>query len=256
MNWIEALAYLHKKNRAHVLLTVLDTQGSSPRDFGSKMVVSNDEVIDTIGGGALEHEAIKLAHNFLQSKQNAQYTKRFNLGKDLQQCCGGVVTVFFEVFAAIDFNIVIFGAGHIGQAIIKILEDIDCHVKWIDSRAELFPENCVPHIQKITTDQPELVIETCQENSYYLVMTHDHALDQILCESILSRNNDRYCGLIGSKTKALKFRQRMQKKGYKQKELERLICPIGLSSIKTKKPTEIAVSVIAELLALRDAQEN
>jgi len=256
LNWIESIAYLHKANQAHVLLTVLETRGSSPRDTGSKMVVSSDEIFDTIGGGALEHEVIKLSRQFLLENKNIQHTQNFNLSKDLKQCCGGTVSVFFEVFAVVDFNIVIFGAGHIGKSIVKILEEIDCQVKWFDSRSALFPDSCASHIQKMTMDQPELAIESCEKNSYFLVMTHDHALDQTLCEAIISRNDSRYCGLIGSKTKAHKFRQRMQKKGYGQHELEQLTCPMGLSLLKTKKPMEIAVSVVAELLVRYESNQN
>jgi len=123
-----------------------------------------------------------------------------------------VVKVFFEVFPASNFNIVIFGAGHIGKSLIKILEEVDCQVTWFDSRPELFPEIVASHIRKQTLDQPELAIESCKPNSYYLVMTHDHALDQQLCETILSRGDSRYCGLIGSSTKGLKIRQRLMKK--------------------------------------------
>ena len=233
------------------MLTVLDTRGSSPRNSGSKMVVSGTDSFGSIGGGALEHEAIKLSRQFLKENKTIQYTQRFNLAKDLKQCCGGELSVFFEVFVSNTFNIVIFGAGHIGKALVQILDGVDCHVKWFDSRAELFPENCASHIQTVIMDQPDLAVASCQKNSYYLVLTHDHALDQTICESILSRNDSRYCGLIGSKTKALKFKQRMQKKGFSLQELDKLNCPMGLASIKTKNPMEIAVSIVAELLGLR-----
>ncbi len=257
MNWIQAISTLTNQAQGYVLVTVLDTKGSSPRDTGTKMVVSADESFDTIGGGALEYQSIKMAREFLQENITAQHKKTFNLGKDLKQCCGGVVRVFFEVFPSSNFNIVIFGAGHIGKSLIKILEDIDCQVKWFDSRQELFPERSdkdspSPNIQKKIMTQPELAVESCQTNSYFLVMTHDHALDQQLCESIISRGDSLYCGLIGSTTKGLKFRQRLLKKNYKQQEIDILTCPAGLSSLKSKKPMEIAVSIILELLKLRD----
>lgn len=248
MNWIESLPYLNKENQGHVLITILSTRGSSPRDTGSKMVITNNKTFDTIGGGTLEFEVIKQSRKLLSENQKIQQTQIFNLGKDLKQCCGGTVTIFFEIFPATNFNIVIFGAGHIGKSVIKILEDIDCHVKWFDSRTELFPENSASHIQKFTMKQAELTVECCMQNSYFLIMTHDHALDQTLCEAIISKGDSHYCGLIGSHTKSLKFKQRMKKKGYSQLELERLTCPMGLSSIKTKKPMEIAVSIVAELL--------
>ena len=255
MNWIEAISRLNNQAQGYVLVTVLETKGSSPRDTGTKMVVSSDESFDTIGGGALEYQSIEIARELLSTNQTAiQYTESFNLGKDLKQCCGGVVKVFFEVFPASNFNIVIFGAGHIGKSLVKILEEVDCQVTWFDSRPELFPKIASSHIQKQTMTQPELAVESCKPDSYFLVMTHDHALDQQLCEAVLSRDDSRYCGLIGSATKGLKFRQRLIKKGYKQQELETLTCPVGLKHLKSKKPMEIAVSISAELLQLRDKQ--
>ncbi len=297
MNWIQAISSLNTQAHGYVLVTVLETKGSSPRDTGTKMVVSADESFDTIGGGALEYECINMARELLgvvpslsrikngegwgegteinksftgeiplryssphpnplpqERGLKAQYTHTFNLGKDLKQCCGGVVTVFFEVFPASNFNIVLFGAGHIAKSLVKILEEVDCQVSWFDSRPELFPETVASHIQKHIMTQPEIAVESCKPNSYFLVMTHDHALDQQLCETILSRGDSQYCGLIGSATKGLKFRQRLLKKDYKQQELEALTCPVGLYSLKSKKPMEIAVSISAELLQLRDKQ--
>ncbi len=252
MNWIEAISSLNTQAQGYVLVTVLETKGSSPRDTGTKMVVSADDSYDTIGGGALEYECIEIAREFLQTNKTAQHTETFNLGKDLKQCCGGVVKVFFEVFPASNFNIVLFGAGHIAKSLIKILEEVDCQVSWFDSRLELFPEKCASHIQTHTMAQPEIAVESCKPNSYFLVMTHDHALDQELCEAILSRGDSQYCGLIGSATKGLKFRQRLMGKNYTEQELGGLICPVGLSSLKSKKPMEIAVSISAKLLLCRD----
>jgi len=257
VNWVEAISSLNNQAQGYVLVTVLETKGSSPRDTGTKMVVSADESFDTIGGGALEYQSIDIAQGLLNDNKTAvQHTQSFNLGKDLKQCCGGVVKVFFEVFPASNFNIVLFGAGHIAKSLVKILEEVDCQVKWFDSRAELFPEHCASHIHKQVMIQPELAVESCKPNSYFLVMTHDHALDQQLCETILSRSDSRYCGLIGSATKGLKFRQRLLKKDYTQQELEALTCPVGLSQLKSKKPMEIAVSISAELILLRNTESQ
>ena len=260
MNWLAALASLNTESKSHVLLTVLDTRGSSPRDVGTKMVVSKDDIFDTIGGGALEYQCIKTAREFLsknQQSQATQHTQTFNLGKDLKQCCGGVVSVFFEVFPARNFILNIFGAGHIGQALTKVLADIDCTVNLFDSRAELLNQTYPKNVKTHHLTEPEIAIETCLANSYFLVMTHDHALDHQLCEAILARGDSVYCGVIGSRTKSIKFRQRLLKKGFSRDEFTQLTCPMGLRDLKTKKPMEIAISVIAELLILRDKlQQN
>jgi len=259
LNWLAALAKLSTESQGHVLLTVLNTRGSSPRDVGTKMVVSKDEIFDTIGGGALEYQCIETAREFLsknQQSQATQHTQTFNLGKDLKQCCGGVVSVFFEVFPATNFILNIFGAGHIGQALTKVLTEIDCKVNLFDSRNDMLQQNYPKNIQTHHLTEPEIAVETCLANSYFLVMTHDHALDQQLCEAILARGDSVYCGVIGSRTKSIKFRQRLLKKGFSQDEFSRLTCPMGLSDLKTKKPMEIAVSVVAELLMLRDRRQQ
>ena len=256
MNWLAALESLSTESQSHVLMTVLDTRGSSPRDVGTKMVVSKDKIFDTIGGGALEHQSIEIARELLSNNQQEQHTETFNLGKDLKQCCGGVVSVFFEVFPATNFVLNIFGAGHIGQALTKVLADIDCKVNLFDSRTEMLQQNYSKNIQTHHLTEPEIAVENCNTSSYFLVMTHDHALDQQLCEAILARGDSVYCGVIGSRTKSIKFRQRLLKKGFSQDEFSQLTCPMGLSDLKTKKPMEIAVSVVAELLMLRDKQQQ
>ncbi len=253
MNWGEAIGALNQQGQAYVLLTVLETKGSIPRDSGSKMLVTDDKLYDTIGGGALEFEAITVARNLLkQNSKTIQHTQSFNLGKDLKQCCGGVVKLFFETFPASNLLINIFGAGHIGKALITLLQELDCQVKWFDSRPEQFPSQIKPSIKTFQLEHADIAVESCPYDSYYLVMTHDHALDQELCEAILSRQDIAYCGLIGSTTKGLKFRQRLLKKGYTSDELARLSCPAGLETLKSKIPMEIALSITAKLLQLRD----
>lgn len=256
MKWFDALSSLSSDSQTHVLLTVLDTRGSSPRDAGTKMVVSKNQIFDTIGGGALEHESIEIARQLLSTNKNQQHTETFNLGKDLKQCCGGVVPVFFEVFPAINFKLNIFGAGHIGQALCKVLEDIECNVSLYDSREEFLQQSYPKHFKTHLLNEPEIAVEACSADSYFLVMTHDHALDQQLCEAILSRGDSLYCGVIGSRTKGIKFKQRLAKKGFSSEECSKLTCPMGMTDLSTKKPMEIAVSIVTELLILRDKLET
>jgi xanthine dehydrogenase accessory factor len=257
VNWAEAIGILKQQGQAYVLLTVLETKGSIPRDSGSKMLVTDDKLYDTIGGGALEHEAIKVARSLLkQNQKTRQHTQTFNLAKDLKQCCGGVVKLFFETFPANNFSINIFGAGHIGKALVTLLQGLDCQVNWFDSRPEQFPSQLKTMIKTIHLKQVNTMIESCPKNSYYLVMTHDHAVDQELCEAILSRQDSAYCGLVGSSTKGLKFRQRLLKKGYSKKELQKLSCPAGMEKLKSKIPMEIALSITAKLLELRDKNKQ
>jgi len=250
MNWIQAAADCDRHNQPFVLVTVLETVGSTPRDSDAKMLVTSDSSSDTIGGGQLEFQAIEIARQLLSDPERHSFSKEFNLGKDLEQCCGGRITLLFECFPATGFQVVVLGAGHVGSAVVNILGQLPCRVLWIDSRADCFSENLPP---KIITQQllnAEQSIEGCAADSYYLVMTHSHVLDQQLVEAILTRGDARFCGLIGSKSKAASFRSRLKRKGFTENEIAGLTSPIGLPELKGKQPMEIAVSVVAQMMIL------
>ena len=251
MNWIEAISHYNQLNQPFVLITVLKTQGSTPRNCDAKMVANDAECHDTIGGGLLEFKAIETARKLLAEHKRCSITEEFNLGKDLAQCCGGRVTLLFECFVSSQFEIALFGAGHVGTALIEILGALPCRVRWFDSRADSFKSKQAGNVQTILMQNPEQAVEACSPKSWFLVMTHSHELDQQLIEAILARGDSQYCGLIGSKSKAASFRGRLQRKGFTENELEQMTSPIGLESIKGKSPMEIAVSVTAQLLALQ-----
>lgn len=159
---------------------------------------------------------------------------------------------FVENCAPATFPIMLFGAGHVGRALVNVLSDIDCAVHWVDSRAEQFPAEIPGNIQMIVTDCPEEEVERAAAGTCFLVMTHSHQLDQQICEAILSRDVVRFCGLIGSLPKKRKFEQRLAAKGFEEAIISRLTCPIGISGITGKAPGVIAVSVAAQLLTLAD----
>lgn len=252
-NWIDAMARLSRENIGFVLVTVVETEGSVPRGVESKMVVTADRIHDSIGGGNLEFEAVNLARGLLEKNQPATQSRVFSLGKDLTQCCGGKVTLLFECFPPCRFNIVLFGAGHVSRALITLLSELPCRVRWVDSRADIFPLPVAPNVETVAMQNPFAAVESCPDGACYLVMTHSHEIDFELCEAILTRGDSRYCGLIGSKSKGAKFRSRLGKKGFTDRELDRLTCPIGLETIAGKTPMEVAVSVAGQLLALQDS---
>ncbi len=259
MNWIEAIARLSREDKSFVIVTILAVQGSAPRDAESKMVVDESNIYDTIGGGNLEYQAISKARGMLSNGlSNGEPTiirESFTLGKDLTQCCGGKVELLFEYIPAKDFNVVVFGAGHVGKALVTILSELPCKVKWIDSRDEFIQaqKNTAlgSNIELVKMQNPDVDVEECPDNAYFLVMTHSHELDMQLIEAILSRNDARFCGLIGSKSKAAKFRSRLARKQFSKTEIARLTSPIGLKQIGGKRPMEVAVSVAGQLIALR-----
>lgn len=251
MNWVNTIARLSRANTGFVLVTVVETEGSAPRDAESKMVVEGGQTHDSIGGGNLEFEAIHAARELLNAGKPAIQSRVFSLGKDLTQCCGGKVTLLFECFPPCRFNIVLFGAGHVGKALAAILSELPCRVRWVDTRDDIFPRPVPANIETTAMQNAFDAVESCPKGAYYLVMTHSHEIDIELCEAILTRGDSRYCGLIGSKSKGAKFRSRLKKKGFTAEELGRLTCPIGLRSIPGKTPMEVAVSVAGQLLGLQ-----
>ncbi len=256
MNWPQAIIDLHSLGECYCLVTVLSTKGSSPRDTGTKMVVSEDDTFDTIGGGSLEFIATHIGRTLLSTPDSKQYVQTFNLGKDLKQCCGGVVTLLFESFDHNKLDLVVFGAGHIGRELIPIMSKLDFRIDWFDSRENIFPDELPLNVRAHTLKQLEVEVDSCPANAFYLIMTHDHAVDQALCEAILSREDAQFCGLIGSNSKKIKFDKRLKRKGFTKSEIASITCPIGLPMVKGKKPAEIAISVAAQLLALKNTQQD
>jgi len=158
---------------------------------------------------------------------------------------------FYEPIVAPDLNIAVFGAGHVVTAVVNALSDLDCNIRWIDSRPKMFRQ--VPaNVRAIDAPDPALEVLAMPANSFYLVMTHSHAVDFDICDRILRRRDTRYCGLIGSLSKRRRFEKRYRQQGMSQALIGQLICPIGVDGISGKKPAEIAVAVAAEILKVRE----
>lgn len=157
-----------------------------------------------------------------------------------------------EILAPPGLHIVLFGAGHVGQALIPILGTLPCSVLWVDERDAQFPDQWPDNVQVEATDIPEAVIDLAPPQSYFLVMTHNHALDQRLCRQLLRRDDFAYFGLIGSRTKRRKFERRLKERGVSDDRLARMVCPIGVPGIHDKSPAVIAVAVAAQLLQVHE----
>ncbi|NIA26474.1 MAG: xanthine dehydrogenase accessory protein XdhC [Desulfobulbaceae bacterium] len=154
---------------------------------------------------------------------------------------------FVEAIIGSDFNIAVFGAGHVGSAVVVLLSSLDCNIRWIDSRRNIF-RNTPSNVRAIESSDPALEVAAMPLNSCYLVMTHSHAIDFEICDRILRRGDATYCGLIGSVSKRRRFEKRYREQGMLQSVIDRLVCPIGIDGISGKKPAEIAVSAAAEVL--------
>ncbi|MEP9323828.1 xanthine dehydrogenase accessory protein XdhC [Paraburkholderia phymatum] len=151
-------------------------------------------------------------------------------------------------------HVVLFGAGHVGHALISLLGRLPCVVQWVDERDELFPDEVPANVQVEATDTPAAIVDEAPAGAYFLVMTHNHALDFALAERIMRRRDFTYFGMIGSKTKRVKFERRLIDRGVDSQRLFEMTCPIGVPGIVDKAPPSIAIAVCAELLQLRSQQ--
>jgi xanthine dehydrogenase accessory factor len=244
--WITALHDAAVAARPAVLVTVADVRGSAPREAGAKMVVTAHATHGTIGGGRLELECITGARLMLQGGDSTSL-RHFPLGPALGQCCGGAVAVLFEIVAPPAWRVAVFGAGHVGRAVVGLLAGLPCDVSWIDGRASLFDDS--PANVRCVSADPVATADTLPPGSHVLVMTHDHQLDFDLVASLLARRDLGSVGLIGSETKRARFASRLLARGL---DPARLVCPIGVPGAGGKLAAEIAISVVAQLLQFRD----
>ncbi|MGO1246241.1 MAG: xanthine dehydrogenase accessory protein XdhC [Oceanisphaera sp.] len=247
-NWIQILAELERKGEPCVMVTVVEHKGSTPRDSGTKMLVTEQGCYATIGGGHLEYKALKLARDMLLTGNTQVKVERFNLGASLGQCCGGMASIMLEPVVRARHHLVLFGAGHVAKALVHILATLPFRITWIDEREAEFPAESIANVTQVVSDDPVGEIPSQPANSFYLVMTHNHQLDLELCAHILKRNDARYFGVIGSQTKRKRFDYKLKERGFNDADLTKMICPIGLSEVSGKHPAEIAVSVAGELI--------
>jgi len=333
-DWITSLRDCVASGTSAVLVTVAAAKGSVPREPGTKMIVTANRLIGTIGGGHLEWKATDIARRLIDG-DDVEALQRFPLGASLGQCCGGMAQLLFEPItaaarwldalaheapdtarvivtrvrsaanadklivtaraksgtlgaAALDdaaieaarvllrdggatrlleigvgkdaitcmldplrpceWEIFLFGAGHVGQAVVRALAEMPCRITWVDSRDAVFPASVPPNVTVVATDVPEAEVDAAAAGVYFLVMTHSHPLDQALTERILLRADFAYFGLIGSVSKRRQFERRLLARGFNAEQLATMTCPIGVPGIDDKRPAVIAIAVVAELL--------
>lgn len=238
---------------------VAEARGSAPREAGTRMLVSRQQAAGTIGGGHLELKAIEIARTMLVANETMPREQHFPLGPALGQCCGGAVTLAFEPLSEATlalwpapqprFHLQLYGAGHVGRAIVNLLAGIDCRVQWIDERESEFPTGPLPpHIERVCVEPVEAEVDEALPGGFYLVLTHSHDLDLRITEAVLRRGDFGFLGLIGSATKRARFSHRFEARGIERQAIGRMTCPIGLPGITGKEPEVIAVSVVAQLL--------
>lgn len=248
--WIERLSELRASGRPCALVVVTGVKGSGPRESGARMIVAGGELVwGTIGGGNLELQAIRHATELLARGRALSESVAYPLGEKVGQCCGGEVSVFFETFPWTRRKIVIFGAGHVAQAIAGLSAYLQADLVLVDPRDE---DDIRPELPKkrawqfVSVDEPAAELDELPDDTLVLVMTHSHALDlEILVRAI--RRAFPYVGLIGSERKWERFQKRLAQRGFTAAEIAKVTCPIGVSK-HSKEPTAIAIATAAELL--------
>ena len=337
--WIEGIAAAIGERGPAVRVAIVRADGSTPRECGAAMLVGAGYIEETIGGGALELEAIAHARGLLARHGAAgppwhREVRDFALGPSLGQCCGGHARVLFEVFTGRELPaladlpaatgadcalilrpleggaplqmvgdrratgdwplavaravrdmlsgararepllaggakgagawfiepyvrhalpLYLYGAGHVGRALVHVLRDLPFALTWVDTSPARFPEAPPPQALVRIAADPARFAGSAPAGGVHIVMTYSHALDLAICHALLRRADFRHLGLIGSETKRARFIKRLAEAGVADAQLSRLTCPIGIPGLVGKEPAVIAVSVAAALVQIASA---
>lgn len=248
MNVFAAAAAAWERGEPAALATVIASGGSTPRSAGARMLVHADgRTVGTIGGGALEHRVQAEALEAIADGRPRRFEA--HLVQDLGMCCGGRTEVWIEPLRT-RVPLVVFGAGHVAHALVPLLQRLDFDVTVVDDRDELLTEARFPTARRIDGDPVAFAASLPDDpERYWLVVTHDHALDQRLVEHLLPRPCA-WLGMIGSKGKVARFLVRFRAAGIDPALFPRLCAPVGLD-LGAETPAEIAVSIAAELIRVR-----
>jgi xanthine dehydrogenase accessory protein XdhC len=251
------------EGRPVALITVAEAKGSTPREAGARMLVSQRETRGSIGGGELEFRAIAQARELLE-RNSLPVTLDMALGPELGQCCGGHVRVSIEraderglarieaaerIAAETQPMVLVFGAGHVGRALARTLSLLPFRVRWIDAREGEFGTSPLgENVEMIVTERWSEEVGRAPPDAAYVVLTHSHSLDSLIVSAVLERGEFAYCGLIGSLTKRRVFEHAFREVGISEERIARFVCPIGDRGVDDKRPEVIAALVAAELV--------
>lgn len=248
---LQAMARLDQAGEPFVCVTLAGADGSVPQEIGAKMLVTHTgRVSGTVGGGRVEEAAIKHARELLAEKGSTGLLE-WNLQKDIGMTCGGVVRVLFEVYHPASWSIAIFGAGHVSQALVRLLSDLNCRIAVYDTRQDLL--SSLPlgvNIQAHLIEPLEDAVTDLAADSFVVVMTQGHRTDKPILERILKTRSFPYLGVIGSASKAAVLRRELRESGVSDELTRAFRCPLGLPLGKDT-PQEIAISIAAEMLQVR-----
>lgn len=248
MRVFAAAAEAVRTGRRAVMATVIDVGGSTPRSTSARMLVFDDgEIVGTIGGGAVEHRVISAALECMAVGKSRRWSA--DLTRDLGMCCGGRMEVYLEPLMPRE-PFVVFGAGHVAHALVPFLCALDFDVVVVDSRDDLNTAERFPTARRVHDDGRAYAAEIAEdEDAYWLIVTHDHGLDQDILELLLPKACA-WLGMIGSKAKVARFLVRLMGAGVDQALFQKLSAPVGLD-VGAETPAEIAVAIAAEVVRVR-----
>lgn len=245
-----------------VLVEVTGAAGSTPRDTDAWMLVNPTSIFGTIGGGQLEYMAIDHARRAMRRAIEAD-AMSIPLGPEIGQCCGGRVGLSFTTMSselaagliqrsdneiARRPHVYVFGAGHVGDALAMALSLTPVRTVLVDTREHELLACPVFGIETCLSAMPETVVRDAPAGSAFVILTHDHALDFLIAAEALRRDDASYVGMIGSKTKRGTFRNWLSRQVGRPGLLDRLVCPIGGTAVKDKRPAVIAALAAAEII--------
>ena len=283
--WALILASIEKHGTA-VMVSVMTTAGSVPRETGARLIVTPDGFHGSIGGGTLEWQALAKAQTQLNHPAGMKLSSHA-LGPELGQCCGGRMQLATEVFdqttlpklrnfakqelvglfsienrlpgfviteqfGELRRRLYLYGAGHVGRALVMALAPLPFDVQWIDNRPNAFPTYAPENVTCIAPTNPLQPLLDCPEGCLVWIMSHSHALDLEVADAALRNSAVAHVGLIGSATKRARFEKRLQDAGVPETRIKGMMCPIGVAGIRSKEPASIALSAAAQLQILHE----
>ena len=234
-----------------ITVTITRTAGSAPRNAGTQMKVFADHIEGTIGGGALEWAAMAHARKMLVSATTTD-NQTIPLGPNLGQCCGGSVQLSYDsnaaIIAAPTRNIWVYGAGHVGRALVQTLELLpDTAITWVDTSPDRFPDTMPNNVTAFPVADPAHATKHAAPDTEHLILTYAHDIDLAICHALLMRDFGSI-GLIGSATKWARFKSRLAALGHSPAKIAQIACPIGDPSLG-KHPSQIAIGVASAMIA-------
>jgi len=243
---------LNAQGVSYVVVTLVQPEGHVPQDLGAKAIITDEGIVwGTVGGGRLEAQAIEHSKLMLESGNSPEMV-RYDLQKDLNMVCGGAATLFYELSFVEPWNIVVFGAGHVAQAVVPLISTFECQIWCVDTRPEWLaklPERY--NLRKVCTSDLPSYVTQLPPQAFYLCITQGHVTDLPVVREILKRDDARFLGVIGSVQKARTLKTKLLEEGFLQSKIDTIHCPVGLP-IGTNAPSEIAVSIASQLLQKRD----